>query len=565
MNDDRSIERRLVSALYAPHRAAAGTAPSYLDPDGARAAAHRAAFALLDWSLRESPDRRSPAVALRLSAAAGRLLDLQREDGTIDSDNLRSPPDTAFVAEVLEGLLRIAAREGGNEAIRDSLDRITLFCDRAADMLVGAGVHTPNHRWVVCGVLAQAYRRKGAGAYRERCLDWLGEGIDLDSDGQFSERSSGIYSSVTCHSLILMADGLGRADLLDPVRRSLEATLLLVQPGGEVETLASRRQDQAQTAFLARQLFPLAYMACLDGNPRFAWAARLGLERPGEAIWELPSFLAFDPPEGREGWELPAASEAVDEYTTHFARSGLVRRRSGELSMSIYGGSDLAFDPDLPDASGIASNPAVLTFRHGPAACRWLRFRPRYFDLPSARFRLDGFDGRVARLSWNRTVPYYQPLPREARRPDGDYALSTGDGRFWSKLAFGERPRSNECALEARLAVSLEPSGCRVEFETEASARTPASIELAFDAECEVAVLPGGGLAVSRGAFSFRVLAEGAGAWRERPAGAGTEPGRHARLSDGEGGPMTLKRWAYEFEAPSRFALAFEASRGGWA
>jgi hypothetical protein len=560
MSADRSIARILTAALYGADRAGAEAIPSYLDSGGARATAHRAAFALLDWALPESPDRRSPAAALRLSAASQRLLALQREGGTIDSDNLRSPPDTAFVAEVLEDLLRIAAKEAGIEAVRDSLDRITLFCDRAADALAISGVHTPNHRWVVCGVLAQAYRRTGRDAYRERCLDWLGEGIDIDADGQFSERSSGIYSSVTSQALIRMADGLGLPALLEPVRRSLESTLLLAQPGGEVETVASRRQDQAQTASLGRQLFSFAYMACLDGNPRFAWASRLGLERPDEAMEALHAFLAFEPPGGCEGWALPPASEAVDEYTAFFAGSGLVRRRSGELAISIYGGSDLAFDPSLPDASGIASNPAFLTFRHGLAACRWLRFRPRYFDLPSARFLLEGFDGSVARLSWRRTVPYYLPLPPEKRRPDGDYALSTGDGRFWSKLAFQDRPRSNECSLEARLAVALAPTGCRVEVEIEANVRTPASIELAFDAECEVAGLPGC-LEVSRGGSSFRVLSEGLGAWRKVADGDRDEPGRHAILRDGEGAPKELRRWALEIEAPGRFALTFDASR----
>ena len=59
-------------------------------------------------------------------------------------------------------------------------------------------LHTPiivavsrcTHRWVVCGALAQAYRRRGAAEYRDRCLDWLGEGIDIDPERIKEARAS---------------------------------------------------------------------------------------------------------------------------------------------------------------------------------------------------------------------------------------------------------------------------------------------------------------------------------------------------------------------------------------
>jgi len=568
------IGRALAAELYGPARASVSAEPPYLSGEGARARAHRAAFAFLDWALPESPERLSAGPAARLDALSRELLALQREDGTTDSGNLRSPPDTAFVCETLETLLRLAeaastasatasgerGRSAGaeTEPLRAALDRITLFCDRAADMLAVSGVHTPNHRWVVCGALAQAYKRTGRAAYRERCLDWLGEGIDLDADGQFSERSSGIYSPVTCMSLIRMADGLGMPELLGAARRCLEATLFLVQPGGEVETVASRRQDQAQTARLSRQAFPYAYLAALDGDPRFAWAARQGLARPAEAMEQLPAFLAYAPGGGTGDWSLPEASEPVEEYEAFFARAGLVRRRSGATAISLYGGTDIALDPALPDASGIASNPSVLAYRVGAAACRWLRFRPLHFDLPAARFRLESYEGGRAVLSWSRTVPYFGPLPRASRRPDGDYGLSTGDGRFWSKLSFAERPRLNECSLGSRLVARLGADRVRIEVEAEANVRTPALLELAFDAECQVRTLDGGaGLAVSRGGDSFRVLSEGPASWREVTGSPAGESGRHSTMRDGEGEAKALLRWALEFEAPCRLSLAF--------
>lgn len=554
--DTESLSRRAALARYSLLRAGLESVPPHLVGDGPRAIARRLVFAYLDWSLPESPLRGADEAAALLDAASASLLALQREDGTIDCDNLRSPPDTAFVVEVLEDLLKVASLEPEPSRVSSSLGRASLFCDRAAAMLARSGVHTPNHRWVLCGALARSFARTGQSAYRSACLDWLGEGIDLDADGQFSERSSGVYTPVTCVSLIRAADGLGMSELLDPARRALESSLKLIQPGGEIETIASRRQDQAQVSYLSRQTFPFAYFAALDDNPRFAWAAALAAQESGELAEQLPLFLAYAP-SGTPSWGLPAEREAVDAYTAYYANSGLVRMRSGDMGLSLYGGTDIARDPSLPDASGIASNPSILTFRSGEAVCRWLRLRPLYFDLPSARFLMEGFDGEAAMLRWERTVPYYGPLPVDKRRLSGDYGLSTGDGRYWSKMSFADRPRRNECRLAARVLARLVPRGCSLEFVLEANASTPAFLDLAFDAECRIEAIPEGGLRVSRGAGVFFVTSGGCGRWREISGASTGEAGRHSSLGDGEGRAKALVRWAFEFEAPCRFRIDF--------
>ena len=74
-------------------------------------------------------------------------------------------------------------------------------------------------------------------------LHWLGEGIDQDPDGQFSERST-IYSAVTDEALLDLAIILKRPALLEPVRRHLEFLLWNADADGELDVLASRRQDQ---------------------------------------------------------------------------------------------------------------------------------------------------------------------------------------------------------------------------------------------------------------------------------------------------------------------------------
>ena len=88
--------------------------------------------------------------------------------------------------------------------------------------MIDRGFHTPNHRWVVCSALAQAmtlFPEVEAGAYLGRIL---AETVDINEDGEYTERSTGVYNAVCNRSLRFMADHLGRPDLLDPVRRNLE-------------------------------------------------------------------------------------------------------------------------------------------------------------------------------------------------------------------------------------------------------------------------------------------------------------------------------------------------------
>jgi hypothetical protein len=94
----------------------------------------------------ESRYRGSAVLISRMELAARLLLKAQYPDGTIDSGNLQSPPDTAFVVEplcvALANLRRIDANQSKN--LKENLERFILS---AADALVSGGVHTPNHRW----------------------------------------------------------------------------------------------------------------------------------------------------------------------------------------------------------------------------------------------------------------------------------------------------------------------------------------------------------------------------------------------------------------------------------
>ena len=146
------------------------------------------------------------------------------------------------------------------------------------------GIHTPNHRWVVCAALARLHALFPDPRYVARIDEWLAEGIDIDADGQFSERSTSVYSPTCDRSLLTVARLLGRDALLDPVRRNLEMTLYYLHADGDVATEASRRQDQYRRGSPAGYHLPYRALALRDGNGRFAAAARLIEAKEGDAL-----------------------------------------------------------------------------------------------------------------------------------------------------------------------------------------------------------------------------------------------------------------------------------------
>lgn len=428
----------------------------------------------------ESSYYRSRDVVRQMDETTGMLLGAQHPDGTIDSGNLESPPDTAFVVEPLGVALANLNRHDSAE-LTGIKEGLRTFLLAAGETLTVGGVHTPNHRWGVCAALARINALYPAAKYVRRIDEWLSEGIDIDADGQFSERSTGNYSAVTDIWLITMARLLQRDQLLEPARRNLTLTLYHMHADGELETVASRRQDQwrRDSVFSARPVpdnfhLPYRYLALRDGNGQFATMTRLIEEEAGD---ELADNLGYFLEESRLKDELPPGEPLPADYARFFPASGLVRIRRGQVSASVYGGSDYP----LGVVSGLAANPTFFTFRKGEAVLESVRMAPQFFR--KGFFYSQGVDVQEHRYQLHQRleVPYYQPLPEAARRADGDYKLSPAEDRFWSKMDFPAREKSNIKTLEQRVAV-VETERGRFDLEVDIDGHdgVPVTLECSF-------------------------------------------------------------------------------------
>jgi hypothetical protein len=424
----------------------------------------------------ESSFFQSAALIPLLENATKMFVDAQNKDGTLDAGNLASPPDTAFVVEGLATALAVL-RRANDRQLAQAEQNLTKFLLAAGEALVTGGVHTPNHRWVICSGLARINSLFPAAKYVNRIDEWLGEGIYIDSDGQFEERSAGIYSRVTVNAFVTMSRLLDRPALLDPVRRNLDMNLHYLHPDGEVETIGSRRQDQTMAISISNYYLQYRYLAIHENNPAYAAVVRSIESKPGEGLVEGGNPVIYFLEEPLLKKSLPEGGAIPDSYSRIFSNSRLARIRRGNISATVYGGSDWP----LGVASGLASNPTFFTFRNGAAVLQSVRMGGEFFG--EGAFRSDtleaGKNGYI--LHQRLDVPYYQPLPRHFRNAHGDYSLTPAkDFRFWSKLDFPHRPMGNIQTLDQRVTIIEDSGRFELHFDISGHDRVPFLVELAF-------------------------------------------------------------------------------------
>ncbi|MGY0061661.1 hypothetical protein ACWY4P_34855 [Streptomyces sp. LZ34] len=417
------------------------------------------------------------ALVAPMTELADALAAAQFDDGLYDQGAVHSPPDTAF--SIVDLGLTYGLLDDDDHAatrgIRATLKKILL---KAGKGLSEGGLHTPNHRWKICAALARVNSFWPNGNYTRRIDAWLAEGIDQYPAGQYSERSATYAPIVTNPSLLTLARLTDRPKLYACVRRNLEATLHLIEPNGEVETVHSRRQDQKTTKHVSEYWLQYRALALRDKDGRFAAVAETIQRRGADQTFDetpLGDFLAevLDHPELAA--PLPKATEAPQKFTFHDKDNGLVRIGSSATRTTIFGGTDF---PDVHAiSSGLSTNPTFLKWRKGAAILDSLRLSPQFFS--TGHFRAEDLvrtaDGW--RLSAEVRAAFHLPLPPQHRRSDGLYPL-TDDGRFWSAMDFPHRPKQWR-TLRTEVRLKESGGGWDLDFSV-GDSEVPLALELCF-------------------------------------------------------------------------------------
>lgn len=402
------------------------------------------------------------------------LLQSQAADGTVNVGNLESPPDTAFLVEILGAAASILI-ENNSAATLAVRSQLKNMLQRAGQALVTGGVHTPNHRWVICAALAQLQVIYPDKRYSNRIEEWLGEGVYNNADGYYPERS-GTYSMVENAAMIAMARFLGKPQLLQHVRKNLQLFYYHIEPDGELVSIDSRRQDQYAPRKSNIFYLQYRYMAILDNNPLFAAITKdmEGRNDYQEIVLDRSLFYFLENKTLQKNLPLPAA---LPDYEKLVPSSHLLRIRRDKMTASLFGGVDWP----LIIASGRSCSPNFFTYRKGDAILKYMRLSSAFFSM--GYFYSEGLKkkGNSYVLHKKLSVPYYQPLPKDKRNRTGDYTLSPSiDDRFWNKMDFRNRPVSNVKTLETTITFTENKGSVELSFEIKGMKDLPVSLELVF-------------------------------------------------------------------------------------
>lgn len=418
---------------------------------------------------------KSNEVSKALDSTIDKLLAFQYPDGTLDSGgNRQSPPDTAFI---LDSLCPAAMILKGNESremvsVKTKLDAFLLA---AGEGIRTGGVHTPNHRWEICATLAKLYKLYGDKKYVDRIDEWLVEGIYQNADGNYPERSRN-YAVVENNAFITMGEILNRPAFFEIVSKNLVSNYYYMELDGELVSLDSRRQDQFNPISSWKMYSTYRFMAIHEKSGFFASVARAieGLEEFDRYFLSraLPHFMS----NSRLKKEMPKGETLPTTFTQHFSESDLVRIRREDITASIFGGND----KPLTVASGRSCNPTFFTFRKRSAILEYARLSTSFFN--TGYVRSDGLnkEGNRYTLYEKKEAYYYHPMPENKRNEKGDYKLTPSlDGRFWSKMDFGSRPKKT-LMLESKIVIEEVDNSFRIDIDIDGAENVEVTLDLCF-------------------------------------------------------------------------------------
>lgn len=264
----------------------------------------------------------------------------QRPDGCFDLSpcNFASPPDTAFMINAVLNGWWLLGKCGVPEA-RTIEKRLYPIIDSCSRGIAKGGFHTPNHRWAIASCLLNCEKITGNPALGDRASQYLNEGLDINSYGEFAERSAGNYNQVNDDQMIRLFIATGDKSYLEAAAKNLTMMYAYFDPDGSVFTNNSTRQDMGKKVYADTYyilyLFVGYFLGREDLGRMAGWikrdCVRRGTVPPG--IEWLLLYPEMDGYGEEEGYTPP-----VERIDALFPESNIARIREGNWSCSLLSG-----------------------------------------------------------------------------------------------------------------------------------------------------------------------------------------------------------------------------------
>ena len=365
------------------------------------------------------------------------LLNHLHPDGTMDyySCNFHSAPDTAFVTLALAKPAKLVKAETPEEKAFQK--KLFLVLRRMGDGMVEEGFHTPNHRWVISAALALLNTLMPDERYVARIDQYLAEHIDCNEDGEYAERSAGGYNEINNRALLILAQDLGKTELLEYVRRNLEMMPVFYHTDFSIFTENSRRQDKGTAPYAEKYAYQ--YLLCghalhdealrAIGTAQLEACIRCGRPFPLAA----EDLMLF--PEAFQNLPAPAGPELF-EVDRLLKGSGLVRLSRGGLNLWA-----------------VERQPAFLFLKKGGIDF-YIKggisfFNCRHLLMENIRPCGDGYE-----MEYEGTGQYYQPF--------GEYQ-GTND---WWEMDHSRRRTSGHLSVKVKATVTPVDDGFDIRVQT---------------------------------------------------------------------------------------------------
>lgn len=415
-----------------------------------------------------------PQALAALEHAIDYMLNRQHADGTISlgGTNFHSPPDTSFVVAGMCQVYKLLASRGGDNT-QSAAAKVRQFLELTIPALTTGGCHTPNHRWVITAALASLHDIFGRQELVDRANVWLAEGMDCTEDGEWTERSNGIYNTVSNIMLYYTAIYLNRTELLEHVRRNLRMMVYMVHHDGEVVTDYSDRQDFGLPHYLSEYFLCYRLMAEYDRDPLFASmydAAATSLKHLGPVNnHALLGYLSF-PCEHLDELErapLPKQyekaynmSHPIEEHLAQMEQVGHHSRILHSRMHTAFGAPVVRYRDHETSVTVMARTASFFSLRHGKVKLHGIRlstlFSPGIVHMDKLSQRTDGY-----KLHASMDKGYNGPLAAEDLPLTASEAISP-----WYLLPHHKRELTHVQQHQVDAAITPHDSEWRIHLQT---------------------------------------------------------------------------------------------------